>query len=135
MVAEQFGSDPQTLWYRCNLNILTFLATVSAEQQRRVCGEDLLADPDRHLREIAEWLGVRSDAVAIDEMKHPERSPFACFGPRNARKGADEKFFRQPTLRPGKVLIQSLEGPLPWRNDGVGFAPKVRELAQRFGYT
>jgi hypothetical protein len=133
-VAERFGGDPQMLWYRCHTNILTFLATVPLEQQRRVRGEDLLADPDRHLREIAEWLGLRSDPVAIDAMKHPERSPFACFGPRNARKGGDEKFLRQPALRPHKAMVQSLEGPLPWRKDGAGFAPKVRELAQRFGY-
>lgn len=134
-VAEQFGADPQMLWYRCNSNILAFLATVPDEQQRRVRGEDLLADPDQHLRLLSDWLGLRSDAAAIEEMKHPERSPFARFGPRNALMGGDENFFRQPILRAPAAIMQSLEGPLPWRRDKLGLTPQVRELAQRFGYS
>jgi sulfotransferase family protein len=134
--ARRFGgADPQMLWYRCNSNILSFLATVPPEQWMRVRGEDLLDDPDRQLREIALWLNLRSDPEAIDAMKHPERSPFARFGPRSAPMGGDENFFRQSELRLLQPIVHSLDGPLPWRRDGAGFAPKVRNLARIFGYT
>ena len=133
--AQKFGgADPQMLWHRCNSNIVTFLDTVKSEHQMRVRGEDLLADPDRHLRQIARWLDLRSDSEAIDSMQHPERSPFACFGPPNARMGGDENFFQRPIFRSVQPRPQSLDGPLPWRTDGAGFAPKLRLLAQRLGY-
>jgi Sulfotransferase family len=127
--------DLQLSWYRIHSNILTFLETISCEQQMRVRGEDLLADPERYLREIAEWMQLRSDAEAIETMKHPELSPFASFGPRNAPMGGDANFFRDPALRTGKVKGQSLDGPLPWRQDGLGFREEVRDLARQFGYT
>lgn len=134
--ARRFGgADPQMLWYRCNSNILAFSATVPPEQRMRVRGEDLLADPDRQLREITLWLNLRSDPQTIEAMKHPERSPFARFGPRNAPMGGDENFFQQSELRPIQPSVQSLDGPLPWRRDGAGFAPKVRNLARILGYT
>jgi Sulfotransferase family len=134
--AQRFGgADPQMLWYRCNSNILTFLSTVPPEQQMRVQGEALLADPDRQLRKITLWLNLRSDSEAIEAMKHPERSPFARFGPRNALMGGDENFFQQPLLRPAQPVVQSLDTPFPWRRDGGGFAPKVRNLARVLGYT
>jgi hypothetical protein len=127
--------DPQRQWCMANSNILSFLAQVPPAQQMRVRGEDLLADPERYLREIAEWMQLRSDAEAIEAMKHPEDSPFAGFGPRNALLGGDPSFFRHPALRTGKVKGQSLDGPLPWRRDGLGFREEVRELARQFGYT
>jgi hypothetical protein len=134
--AQRFGgADPQMLWHRCNSNILTFLAEVPADGQMRVRGEDLLADPDRQLREIALWLGLRSDPEALEAMKHPERSPFAHFGPRNARMGGDENFFQRPEFHPVRPIVQGLDFPLPWRKDGAGFALKVRNLARLLGYT
>ena len=134
--AQKFGgADPQMLWYRCNSNILTFLAGVPSEQQMRLQGEVLLADPDRGLRDIMLWLNLRSDQVAIDAMKHPERSPFACFGPRNALMGGDENFFRQPVFRSAQPVAQSLDAPFPWRRDGAGLATRVRSLARSLGYT
>jgi hypothetical protein len=134
--AEQFGgADPQMLWYRCNRNILTFLSRVRSDQQMRVRGEDLLADPDPGLRAITGWLTLRSDVDAIDAMKHPELSPFARFGPRNAPMGGDETFFERPPLRPYSVPIQTLDQPLPWRKDGAGFDSRVKQLARLLGYT
>lgn len=126
--------DPQNMWHRVNRNILEFLATLPPERHRRIRGEDLLASPDEHLREIVDWLGVRIDPDAIEEMKHPERSPFACWGPRNARDGGDGKFFSNPVLRIGAPKEQSLDGPLPWRDDQVGFKAPVHEMAVQFGY-
>jgi hypothetical protein len=126
--------DPQYRWYRLHSNIAMFFDFLPEEQKLRIRGEDLLTNPDPYLHRIASWLELRTDGEAIEEMKHPERSPFARFGPRNAHLGNDPNFLQQPTLRPSQVNMQSLDGPVSWRKDGAGFAPQVRELAQRFGY-
>jgi len=127
--------DPQGGWYVYNHNVARFLESVPTDQQLTVRGEDLLQDPDRRLVEIARWLGVRTDSDAIDEMKHPERSPYACFGPRGARLGNDILFLERPAIRPGRGHEQSLDGPLTWRSDGAGFMSEVAALARRFGYS
>jgi hypothetical protein len=97
-------------------------------------GEDLLAEPEKHLTDIARWAGLRTDAAAIDEMMHPERSPFACFGPINALFGNDPNFLAGPEFRPHKPKVPPLDSPAPWRDDGKGLYPEVIELAQWFGY-
>lgn len=138
--ALDYSSDPprldyQKAWYALNMNVVTFLEGLPSDHRTRIRGEDLLADPDRHVRIIAEWLGLRTDKAAIDAMKHPERSPYACLGPANARFGNDPNFLKSPSLRPSRGQGKaSLEGPLPWREDGVGFSPEVKELASEFGY-
>jgi hypothetical protein len=80
-------------------------------------------------------LGLRTDATAIDCMKHPERSPYAFLGPPGARYGNDSFFLQNATLRPSRAVAHSLSGPLMWRNDGQGFSPEVKRLAREFGYT
>jgi hypothetical protein len=126
--------DPQRGWYVLNRNIAEFLESVPNEQKLRVRGEDLLQSPDEPLRRIAEWLRVRTDDDAINEMKHPERSPYACFGPPGARYGNDSFFLASPALRPARAKPQSLEGPLSWREDGSDFLPEIKQLARELGY-
>lgn len=126
--------DPQITWHAVHASIRAFLSTLPDEQQMTLRGEDLLTDPDTYLSRIAGWLGLRTDKEAIAEMKHPERSPFACVGPRNAPLGNDPSFLEKPALRPGRAHSQSLEGPLSWRPDGAAFSPGVKELAMSFGY-
>jgi hypothetical protein len=127
--------DPQFQWYQTHTTILAFLDTVPAAQQMRVRGEDVIADPDHMLSEIASWLMLRTDSDAIDAMKHPEHSPFACFGPHNARFGGDPNFLRNPRLQSSLQGNYNLKDPLPWRPDGIGFQPEVRDLAAFFGYS
>jgi hypothetical protein len=127
--------DPQWGWYNLNRNIMAFLAGVASDQVFRLRGEDVLTDPATALKPLCNWLGLRDDAEAIDEMKHPERSAFACFGPPGARYGMDSFFLENPVLRPSRAAAKSLDGPLPWREDGRGFAPAVRRLAVELGYT
>jgi hypothetical protein len=127
--------DPQRAWLTLHANICTFLDGLASDATFRVRGEDLLADPVTHLRQIAHWLGVRGDRSAVEAMTHPERSLFAGFGPLTARFGSDPGFLRDP--RPRTVAgsrSPSLAGPLPWRSDGKGFSPEVVALAREFGY-
>jgi hypothetical protein len=138
--ALDYASDPpsvdyQKAWYHLNMNIVTFLDGVPPAQYLRLRGEEILSDPDTHLRQIAQWLGIRADKEAIEAMKHPENSPYACLGPMNAQFGNDPSFLQAPALRPSRGRTQqSLEGPLSWRTDGRGFSPEVNELARAFGY-
>ena len=130
----EYDFDPQKSWYFLNRNICEFLEFVPHEQKFRVHGENILANPDIVLPQICSWLGLRQDQAAIEEMKHPERSPYACFGPQNAPFGNDHFFLADPVLRPAREITQSLDGPLSWREDGQGFAPEVKALASDFGY-
>jgi hypothetical protein len=67
-------------------------------------------------------------------MMHPERSPYACFGPINALFGNDPNFLSGPTFRPHVPKVPPLNRPVPWRNDGKGLMPEVVTLAREFGY-
>jgi hypothetical protein len=126
--------DPQRGWYALNSNICEFLKSVPQGQQMRVKGEDLLSEPDLVLGQIAKWLGVRRDARAIRAMMHPERSPYAMFGPPNAYMGNDGAFLAQPHLRPKRAVEPSLDGPLEWSSEGHALMPEARALAEHFGY-
>jgi hypothetical protein len=100
-------ADPQILWHDYNLRILRFQRMVDPANWLRITGEDFLANIDHHLRHVCRWLGISTAPEAIDAMKRPEESPFACFGPLNARAGNDPKFMRDPRLRPYKRQVQS----------------------------
>jgi hypothetical protein len=126
--------DPQILWASSQLSIMRFLSDVPKDRWVRLRGEDLLSDARGGAAEICRWLKVSDSAEAIEEMQHPERSPFARLGPANARRGNDPNFIDSPELKPGKVKEQSLEGPLSWRPEGGGFRAEVVELARNFGY-
>ncbi len=126
--------DPQLLWYRVHSDISKVLLEIPAERRLLLRGEDLLTTTRCALTTIANWLGIAADEASIDAMTHPERSPFAHFGPRNARLGGDPKFFRNPQLRVEVAVRDSLAGALPWRPDGRGFSANVIRLAREFGY-
>jgi hypothetical protein len=126
--------DPQWDWLRLHDNILTFLEDIPADRKLTVRGEELLADPDHHLRVITRWLGLRSDDAVIEAMKHPEDGPYSFLGPPNARFGTSRYFLKEPQLRPDRGRQHSLQGALPWREDGAWLAPPVSRLARAFGY-
>jgi Sulfotransferase family len=126
--------DPQHSWLSLNRNIREFLAKIARERQRRVRAEDFLAHPDRTLRDLLDWLGLRSDQFVIDEMKQTEKWPYASIGPRNAPFGTDKFFLERPELRPERVRTLTLDEPVSWLPRGQTLHPEVRELAQEFGY-
>jgi hypothetical protein len=140
--AFDYGTNPpmpdmQKIWYTFHCNIIAFLDALPEEQWLRVRGEDFLAAPDTYLAEVAAWLGLSTENAAMEAMKHPERSPYASFGPANALLGNDPSFLRDPALRPPaseQKRPPSLDGPLSWRDDSGEFSMEVRELAEEFGY-
>ncbi len=127
--------EPQIAWHDININILNFLDLVPKHQQMRIRGEKIMENPRKYFPIICRWLGIRDDENAIEEMMHPERSVFACFGPVNSLFGNDPNFLRGPTFRQHTPKLPLLSDPLPWRDDGQKLYPEVVGLAKEFGYS
>lgn len=126
--------DPQIVWHDSQIRILRFLDKLPQEQWMRLRGEDVLRDIRGYMNEICRFLEIADDDDALDAMMRPELSPFACFGPLNARQGNDPNFLESPAFRSSRVHEHNLEEPLSWRDDGKGFHPRVAELARSLGY-
>jgi hypothetical protein len=124
--------DPERIWQRAHGTIADFCATLASNRSMHLRGEDLLGQPDLYLREIAEWLDVRSDPAAIESMLHPEFSPFSRRGPPNAPGGADPSFLDSPVLRPFNHAAVTLDDPAPW--SGAPLATETVRLARQLGY-
>jgi hypothetical protein len=121
-------------WLDVNRRILRFGEGPAKGRLLRIRAEDVLADPAMQLGAIAGWLGVSTDAVAIEAMLHPEASPFARFGPAESGivGGHDPGFLADPIPRPA-TMPESIERPPDW----VGHAAlwqAVLDLADRLGY-
>jgi hypothetical protein len=124
---------PQNWWLVTQTNILEFSETLAEGQYMRIKGEELISDPHRYLPQVCEWLGVRTDAEAVEAMLHPEESPYACLGPENALYGNDINFLEKPDFRPGPVSEGSLDGVLEW-DPGATFNARTRKIAKELGY-
>jgi len=121
-------------WCQAHHNIMLFTRQLPLGQSMFLQGEDMLADPERYLLQITEWLGISGDDGAIETMLHPETSPYACFGPPSARGGNNLGFLEDPRLRRGRPKEQSLDGPLEWLEDGGEFRSETKQLARQLGY-
>ena len=126
--------DAQTAWYALHANIAQFLRSVAADQKRQVRGEELLSNFYKIIRDVAAWLGVRTDSEALQATQHPEGSPFACLGPSLARFGSDIFLFDEPLrCKPWTESLNDRETLAWWENDQICL-PEVKELAYQFGY-
>ena len=127
------GKGPDGYWLRPHLTILEFLEEVPPKQQMRLRGEDLLSDPPKYLAQICDWLGKSKSQAAIDAMLHPERSPFAKYGPSNAMYGNDPNYMEKPELRPYTEKLPPIEDG-DRAEDGTHYSPTLRSYAEVFGY-
>jgi hypothetical protein len=103
-------ASSSAIWPVTQRNILDFCASLAPGQFLRIKGEDVLEDAPRVMRQVAQWLGLRTDHEAVDRMLHPERSIYASIGPVNAPFGNDPKFMLSPAFRPGKPRLPRLDG-------------------------
>lgn len=126
-------NDPDSLWLEPHMRISEFLETVPQNQRMQIKGEDFMTDPDPHLVRIAEWLGISTDETAIAAMKHPEKSPFACYGPANAKFGNDPGYLEGPELREYKPRDVTLAGD-PEDEDHIVLSEDLMQCAMYFGY-
>jgi len=126
--------DPDSMWLKPHIRIMEFLEGLPDSQQMRIKGEDYMSDPATYLKRIAEWLGISTDNVSIEAMKHPENSPFACYGPPSAKFGNDPSYLENPGFREYKPRQDSLEGVMEWDAD-VTFSEDLMQCAMYFGYS
>lgn len=131
-------ASSSAIWPVTQRNILDFCATLAPGQYLRLKGEDVLEDAPRMMRQVAQWLGLRTDDEAVDAMLHPERSIYAAIGPVNAPFGNDPKFMLSPAFRPGRPRLPSLDDALAGA-EGEALGPErslcLAELAHGLGYT
>ena len=127
---------PEDLWLRINMNILRFTARLPPGQTQIIQGEQLLSQPESYLRQIAEWLNLRTDSAAIAAMLHPEQSPYACLGPLGAPFGHDPNFLQNPHFEQRSIPATWLDGPLEWPvPDGrTAFSTATLKIARMLGY-
>ena len=94
----------------------------------------MLNDSRTQLYRIAAWLGVRTDAEAIEAMLHPEASPFAHPGPAESgvAGGNDPLFLRDPVPRKAEIAC-ALDPPPGWAADPPVWGMVVA-LANLLGY-
>jgi hypothetical protein len=119
-------------WLNQHRRILEFRARLPAAQSLLVRTEFVLNHPRDELARIARWLGIAADAVALDAMCHPERSPYANAGHDGARGGNDPVFLHDPT--PHAVeLPPSLEHPEEWKLP-EDLERDIIALAEQLGY-
>jgi hypothetical protein len=133
LARDDTAMTPTRMWLEPHLRIRDALEAVPEERRMLVRGESLMIDPWTHLKRIAEWLGIRTDDAAIESMMHPEKSPFACLGPENARLGNDPRFLQSPGLRPYREKPSDLDSALSWDPDLV-FDDTLKLHAIKFGY-
>ena len=128
--------DPESIWQATHGLIVAMTEDLPLGQCMRIKGEALLSDLENYLRQICEWLEIRTDAEAINAMMHPEDSPYASEGPPGAPRGNDPNFLTHPAIdqtRLAKLKEPSLVGELNWR-PGETFKPETRKLAKQLGY-
>lgn len=123
----------ENMWFDPHLLILEFLEKIPESRQLRFRGEEFLSEPDFYLPKVAQWLDINTEQDAIEAMKHPEESPFACIGPPGAWFGNDPSFLKDAALRPYTAKPQEMDSPLSW-NSELGFSDIVVELAEFLGY-
>ncbi|RMD69423.1 MAG: sulfotransferase, partial [Gammaproteobacteria bacterium] len=124
--------DPEHLWRQAHGHIMAFLRDWPSDRWMRIRGEDLLAEPDRYLPQIAQWLGLRMDEGAIEAMKHPEHSPYASLGPYNAPFGNDPGFLHHPYYTKRLPSRETMAGPMEW--GAPRFSRETLSLARSLGY-
>lgn len=129
-------TNPESLWLRANRNILRFTSQLRSGQTLCIQGELLLSQPEVYLPQIAEWLEIRTDADALAEMLHPERSPYARIGPPNAPFGHDPNFLHNPRFEKRPLRAARLEEPFDWPAPGGKnhFSRATLKTARILGY-
>ena len=94
--------------------------------------EDVLADPEGSLARVCRHLGIADHPAVIAAMLHPERSPYACRGPRHASSGNDPHWMASPALRRGISSVSSPSLKDLW--DLPDVEPELVILAVQLGW-
>ena len=121
-------------WYETHRRILQFAAKLPGDRYMRVRAEDVLNDMGRQLESIAAWLGLHTDARAIENMRNTEASPFARPGPASTGiiGGNDPAFLNNPIPHPVQIP-NTVDLPSGWSEEPSAWEMVV-DLARELGY-
>lgn len=127
--------DPQHLWRLAHTAFAKVAGQIPPDRILRQDLEDLVTDPGAALAALARALDMPGDAGAVALMRDPEASVFAGPGPLGAPiagniHGFDSLARDVRAARSGA----GLDDRLPWRPDGVGLEPEIRDIARALGY-
>lgn len=78
--------------------LLAFLGGLPEGRHVTLSVDEVQNSPALAMTELCRAIGLSDDEAAIEAMLHPERSPFAGFGPVGANLGNDPDFLRQPRI-------------------------------------
>jgi len=119
-------------WLFHHARIKKFTESLPPDRWMRVRSEDVLNVPYETLPRICKWLGIDGGDQSIEAMLHPEKSPFARIGPRNALGGNDPNFLKEPAPHPA-LDPPTLDVPPEWIVD-PWLHVAVIEFAATIGY-
>lgn len=128
------SKDPEVSWYNANRDIIEIAQRLPSGQFMSVRGEDVLRDPDTFLTQICTWLGLEVTDDDLEAMRHPERSPYSCFGPLNAPFGADPNFLEHPEFSQRPIPELRLDTPLAWDSEDRRLREETVALSLQLGY-
>jgi hypothetical protein len=119
-------------WLFHHGRIKRFTDSLPPDRWIRVRSEDVLNSPRDFLPGICRWMGLDAGEDAVEAMLHPEKSPFARLGPKNALGGNDPGFLNEPAPHEA-VNPDSLDIPADWTVD-PWLHVAVVEFAGSIGY-
>lgn len=127
--------DPQQLWLMAQTALDDVAGQVPPDRIVRQDAAALVTDPGTALTSLAEALDLPGHAAAVAAMRDPEASVFAGPGPLGAPVAGNIHGFDRlnrdfAAAAPGT----GLDAPLPWRPDGAGLTPEIRDRARAMGY-
>lgn len=124
--------DPQIAWLRVNRNLETLLRPFypSAWHRLRIETFEDAATADEALLALYAALGLDAVVGAEDAVAWA----FAGYGPSSAPYGFEAELLEVLPPLPAAWGEERLEGALPWRRDGLGFADEVLSSARAYGY-
>ena len=86
-------------WVQGHRQCLRYSAELAQAPTLLLHCEDLLRAPEAALQRVCAHLRLDSTPASLAAMLHPERSPYACLGPKLAPTGNDPNWMQSPVLR------------------------------------
>jgi hypothetical protein len=121
-------------WYKTHRRIIQFASKLPGDKYMRIRSEDVLNDMRNQLEKIVTWLGLCTDARAIENMKNTKASPFARPGPEciGIIGGNDPAFLNNPIPHPVEIP-NTVDLPSDWLEE-LSAWEMVIDLARKLGY-
>jgi Sulfotransferase family len=123
--------DEEQIWLKPNSMISNFSMSLPEGQCMRLMVEELLAQTDNYLLQIAQWLNLSTAEESITAMLYPEKMLYAHYGPPSAPCGMETEFLEQPAISAETEAVSLTGLKPPFEKE---FSPGTLKLAREYGY-